>query len=131
MPHVPLPVCILFRSCNVFNVFLKETLQTTLCWQLGPSLDLRPSIVVTMVWLVYLAFRLLLAIRDLLEVMSYNLFELPDWAEGRMQRFGLRVIHKLWKPINPILMDLELQLEQNPEYVWVPQQDYFYNLGVE
>ena len=84
-----------------------------------------------MVWLAYLAFRLLLAVRDILEVWSYNLFEAPDWAEGRIQRFGLRVIYKLWKPINPILMDLELQLEQNPEYVWVPEVDYFYNLGVE
>ena len=82
-----------------------------------------------MVWLVYLAFRLLLAIRDALEVMSYYIFHVPDWAEGRIQRFGLRVIYKVWKPINPILSDLELQLRQTPGLVWVPTITY-YNLGI-
>ena len=81
-----------------------------------------------MVWLAYLAFRLLLAVRDILEVWSYNMFEAPDWAEGRIQRFGLRVIYKLWKPINPILSDLEFQLRQKPGPFWIPEVTY-YNLG--
>ena len=78
--------------------------------------------------LVYLAFRLVLAYRDGLATLSGYIFHVPDWAEGPIQQFGLRVIYKLWKPINPILSDLEFQLRQNPGPFWIPEVTY-YNSG--
>ena len=120
--HVLLYVCMLHRICNVFhNALLKR--HGKLLLHFGTSLHLKPSqCVVIMGWLVYLAFRLLLSIRDGLAVLSCYIFHVPDWAEGPIQQFGLRVIYKIWYPmnaINSILHDLELQLRQTPGPYWL------------